>query len=78
MIASIDWGALGQAVWTSVAIGLGVLIVGGLAVTASLRSQDAHTYGKGGAAASYAAITVLCVLALAAAIVIGIYIMTAK
>jgi heme/copper-type cytochrome/quinol oxidase subunit 2 len=78
MIATIDWGALGQAVWTSVVIGLGVLIVAALAVVTSLRSQDARNYGRGSAAASYAAITTLCVIALAAAIVVGIYIMTDK
>ena len=39
-LAEIDWAALGQAAWTSVAIGLGVLLVAGVAVSSSLRAQD--------------------------------------
>ena len=35
-LAEIDWGALGQAAWTSVAIGLGVLLVAGVAADRSV------------------------------------------
>jgi hypothetical protein len=76
--ADIDWGALGQAVLTSVVIGLGVLLVAGIAVVTSLRAQDARSVNQNGAAAAFGAITAICVIALAAAIVIGIYIMTDK
>jgi p-aminobenzoyl-glutamate transporter AbgT len=75
--AAIDWAALGQAAWVSVVIGLGVLLIAAVAVTSSLRAQDARGPG-GGSPAVYGAVTVLCVIALAAAIVIGIYIMTDK
>jgi hypothetical protein len=75
--AEIDWGALGQAVWTSVAIGLGVLLVAGVAVTSSLRAQDARASGHGGGAV-YNVLTIACVVALFAAVVIAIYIMTDK
>ena len=76
--AEIDWAALGQAAWTSVAIGLGVLLVAGVAVTASLRAQDARASGQGGGGAVLNVLTIACVVALLAAIVIGIYIMTDK
>jgi hypothetical protein len=76
--AEIDWGALGQAAWTSAAIGLGVLLVAGIAVTSSLRAQDAKASGHGGGSAVFNVVTIVCVVALFAAIVIGIYIMTDK
>ena len=76
--AEIDWAALGQAAWTSVAIGLGVMLVAGVAVTSSLRAQDARASGQGGGGAVLNVLTVACVVALLAAIVIGIYIMTDK
>ena len=77
-LAEIDWAALGQAAWTSVAIGLGVLLVAGVAVTASLRAQDARASGHGGGGAVFNVLTIACVVALFAAVVIGIYIMTDK
>jgi hypothetical protein len=73
-LAEIDWSALGQAAWTSVAIGLGVLLVAGVAVTSSLRAQDS----RGGDSTVLNVLTIACVVALLAAIVIGIYIMTDK
>jgi hypothetical protein len=76
--AEIDWGALAQAAWTSVAIGLGVMIVAGVAVTSSLRAQDAKAGGHGGGSAVLNVLTITCVFALFAAVVIGIYIMTDK
>jgi hypothetical protein len=72
--AEIDWSALGQAAWTSVAIGLGVLLVAGVAVTSSLRAQDS----RGGVSTVFNVLTIACVVALFAAVVIGIYIMTDK
>jgi len=76
--AEIDWAALGQAAWTSVAIGLGVMLVAGVAVTSSLRAQDAKPGGHGGGSTALNVLTIACVVALLAAIVIGIYIMTDK
>jgi hypothetical protein len=76
--AEIDWAALGQAAWTSVAIGLGVLLVAGVAVSSSLRAQDARGSGHSGGGAVFNVLTIACVVALAAAVVIGIYFMTDK
>jgi hypothetical protein len=71
-LAEIDWAALAQAVWTSVAVALGVLLVAGVAVTSSLRAQDS----RGGVSTVLNVLTIACVVALFAAVVIGIYIMT--
>lgn len=73
----IDWGKLGEAALWSAVFALGVMLIGGLAVVASLHGQDRKAAGQGGVVA-YDAVTVGCVILIAAAIVFGIYIMTQK
>ena len=47
MIAAlVDWDLLGQAILSSFVIGLGVLVVAGVAVAASLRAQDSRSDGN--------------------------------
>ena len=76
--AEIEWNLLGEAAYVSVAVGLGVLLAATVAVTSSLRAQDARAAGRGGAATALGAVTVICVLALVAAVVLGIYFMIDK
>lgn len=71
----VDWGLLGEAVLTSVVIGLGVLLVAGVAVAASLRAQDARGEGNETAFIGFSAVTVLGVLGIVAAIGGGIWVM---
>jgi hypothetical protein len=73
----VDWGKLLQAAYVSAAFGIGVMLIAGLAVVASLRSQDRRRAHQGGAIA-FDIVTGACVLAIGAAIVLGIYIMTDK
>jgi ABC-type nickel/cobalt efflux system permease component RcnA len=73
----VDWDALGQALYISVGFGLAVLLVAGVAVNASLRAVDSRENG-GGSVAAYGFVTIVCVAALIAAVVTGIYIMTQK
>jgi hypothetical protein len=73
----VDWAKLWQAAWVSAVFGIGVVLIAGLAVVASLRSQDRRRAHQGGAIA-FDVVTAACVLAIAAAIVLGIYIMTDK
>ena len=41
MIATlVDWGLLAQAVYVSVVVGIGVLVVAAFGVSAALRAQD--------------------------------------
>ena len=77
-LEEIDWSALAQAAYVSVAVALGVLLVAALAVISSLRAQEARADGHSGTGTALNVVTVVCVIALAAAIVIGIYIMTDK
>lgn len=76
MIATlVDWDLLGQAVLSSFVIGLGVLVVAGVAVAASLRAQDSRSDGNETAFIGFSAVTVLGVVAVAAAIGGGIWVM---
>jgi hypothetical protein len=76
MIAAIDWDKLLQAALVSAAFGIGVMAVAGVAVVSSLRGQDRRT--AGGSAIAFDVVTVMCVVAIVGAIVLGIYIMTDK
>jgi hypothetical protein len=73
----VEWGKLLQAAYVSAAFGIGVMLVAGLAVVASLRGQDRRRTHQGGAIV-LDAVTVACVLAIAAAIVLGIYVMVSR
>jgi hypothetical protein len=77
MIATlVDWGLLGKAVLTSFVVGLGVLVVAGVAVAASLRAQDSRSEGNEATFVGFSAVTVVGVLGVAAAIAGGIWVMT--
>jgi hypothetical protein len=74
MVATIvDWAALGKTAYVSALIGLGVLLLAGLAVVASLKAQDDRREGAATAAVAYGGVTVLCLAGLFAAVVYGIY-----
>jgi hypothetical protein len=70
--AIVDWSALAQAVYISVGVGLGLLLVAGLAVFSSLKGQDVKAAGNSGEAVAFNVVTGVCVIALVAAVVIGI------
>jgi hypothetical protein len=72
----VDWGSLLEAVYISVAVGLGVLLVAGIAVASSLSAENARTVHNGGAAFAFGAVTALCVFALIGAVVGGVYLLT--
>jgi hypothetical protein len=75
-LATIEWDKLLQAAVVSAAFGIGVLVVAGAAVVLSLRAQDRRHANQGALALDV--VTTACVLAIAAAIVLGIYVMTQK
>jgi hypothetical protein len=76
MIAAIDWDKLLQAALVSAAFGIGVLAVAGVAVVASLQGQDRRRAHQG--AIAFDVVTIVCVVAIVGAIVLGIYIMADK
>jgi hypothetical protein len=76
-VATIDWGKLLEAAYVSATFGIGVLVIGALAVVASLRAEDCRRADRGGAIA-LDLVTGACALAIAGAIALGIYIMANK
>ena len=72
----VEVAPLLEAIWTSIAFGLGVLIVAGIGVRASLRAAEQRGEHHEGAFASYGVATVGCGLLLVAAVVLGIWAMT--
>jgi hypothetical protein len=74
----VEWSKLWEAAYVSAAFGIGVMLVGGVAVVASLRGQDLKKEQHAGGAIAFDAVTVACVVAILAAVVFGIHIMTQK
>ena len=72
----VEIAPLLEAIWTSVAFGLGVLIIAGIGVRASLRAAEQRGEHHEGAMASYSVVTIFCGLLLVAAVVLGIWAMT--
>jgi hypothetical protein len=72
----VEVAPLLEAIWTSVVFGLGVLLIAGIGVRASLRAADQRGEHHEGAFASYGIVTIVCGLLLVAAVVLGIWAMT--
>jgi hypothetical protein len=72
----VEWDLLWQAVYVSVLVGVGVALIAAIAVRASLSAQDERAAGQNAAATLNMGLTVVCVVALGAAIVIGVYLLT--
>jgi hypothetical protein len=75
--STVDWGKLVEAAYVSAAFGIGVLLIGALAVVASLRSEDRRRASRGGAI-PLDVVAGACALAIVGAIAFGIYIMASK
>lgn len=72
----VEVAPLLEAIWTSAAFGLGVLLVAGIGVSASLRAADQRSEHHEGAFASNSIVTIVCGLLLVGAVVLGIWAMT--
>lgn len=72
----VEISPLLEAIWTSAAFGLGVLVIAGIGISASLRSAEGREEHREGTFASYGIVTIVCGLALIAAVVVGIWAMT--
>jgi hypothetical protein len=72
----IEVAPLLEAVWTSVAFGLLVLVVAGVGVSASLKAGDQRSEHREGGFVSWSVLTVACGAVLVAAVVLGIWAMT--
>jgi hypothetical protein len=72
----VEVAPLLEAIWTSVAFGLVVLVVAGIGVSASLKAADQRTEHHEGSFVSWSVLTVFCGVVLVAAVVLGIWAMT--
>ena len=79
MIAAIvDGDALLQVVWVSLVAGIGLTLVFSLAIAAGARAGSARRAGAGGAALGWYALTGICCLLCAVAVVLGVAVMLSK
>jgi hypothetical protein len=76
--ATVDWSALLEVVYTSLAAGIGVTAAFAVALLGATRAVDVRQDGHGVAAAGYAALTLIAFAVVVAAIVTGIVVMTQK
>jgi hypothetical protein len=73
----VDWGGLLEVLWSSFAAGLGVTIAASLAILGATRAVDFRRAGQPVPATLFSIVGVFGALALLAAIVFGIVVMTA-
>jgi UPF0716 family protein affecting phage T7 exclusion len=71
----VDWGALAQVAYISAIAGIAIAAVMGLGITSAMRAQDERGTTS---AMVLNAVTVVCVILVAAAVVLGIYFITDK
>lgn len=72
----VEIAPLLEAIWTSAAFGLLVLVVAGVGVSASLKAGDQRAAHHEGTFATWSLVTVACGVILVAAVVLGIWAMT--
>jgi hypothetical protein len=76
VIASIvDTGDLLEVIWVSLAAGIGVTAVYGLAIFGGTRAVDLGRQGRSGEAALFGALGVVAVATVVAAVVLGIVVL---
>ncbi len=79
LIATIvEWGELGKTVAAAAVAGIGVAGIFSLGIFGAARWIELQREGRGVAAASAAGLTILALGAFAAAIVVGLIVMTDK
>lgn len=74
----VEWDLIWQVIWSAAAAGLGVTIAMSFAILGASRAADAQRNGDTAKAVLYSGIFVLGFAACAAAVVLGIIVMTTK
>jgi hypothetical protein len=78
MLAAVDFHALGQVIWVSLAAGVGVTVMYSIVIYSSGKSMQARRSGNGTTAAVYGALATLTMLVFVAAVVLGVVVMLQK
>jgi hypothetical protein len=71
----VDWDALLTVVWASFAAGVGVTAAFGFAILGGTRAHDLSEEGRAGEAALFGVVGVLAIVAVFAAIVVGVLVL---
>jgi hypothetical protein len=74
----VEWDLILQVIWAGLAAGVGVTIAMSVAILGATRAADARRDGDTVDAVIYSAVFVLGLAACAAAVVLGIIVMTSK
>jgi hypothetical protein len=78
MIATVDWDALLEVIWSAMLAGIGVTAAYGLVILGFNRALDLGRQGRAGEAAVYGLIGAFGTATVVAAIVFGIVVLSAK
>ena len=77
-VAAVDGDALLEMAWTSIFAGLGVTAIYAIAIFGAARAVDSSRSGRTVDATLFGALSVISLLAVAAAVIFGIVAMTDK
>ena len=78
VVFAVDGHLLLQVVWVSLLAGVGISALFSLVILAGARAGDARRAGRSGAAAVYASLAVLALVAFTAGVVLGVQAMITK
>lgn len=78
MIASVDWDALLDVLWSATVAGIGVTAAFGFAIVGVTRAVEARRGGQVAPLAFFSAVGFLALAIVMAAVVFGVVVMTTK
>lgn len=78
MIASVDWDALLDVLWSATVAGIGVTAAFGFAIVGVTRAAEARRGGQVAPLAFFGAVGFLALAVVMAAVVFGVVVMTTK
>jgi hypothetical protein len=78
MVATIDWDALLEVIWSAMLAGIGVTAAYGLVILGFNRALDLGRQGRAGEAAVYGLIGAFGTVTVVAALVFGIVVLSSK
>jgi hypothetical protein len=77
-MAAIDFHALGQVIWVSLAAGVGVSVLFSLVIFGADKASGARRAGEDSQALAYGALAVAAMLVFSVAVVVGVIVMLRK
>jgi hypothetical protein len=77
-LATVDWDAVLEVVWVSILTGIGVTAVFAIAIYGATRAVDLSRDGRVAEAGLFAAVAVAALIAVGAAVIFSIVVMTDK